>query len=120
MFNIFEAKEKSSLLNCSKQCMYMFHLKLPCHNERTIIPLSSKKIFFFVNSSSAEDDIFMNLSLVKKGKKLITRALPLLFQNQVFAIFFVYMRNLALLVTSPRLDMVNNVTSLVSILVGRG
>jgi len=28
-----------------------------------------------------------------------------LFQNQVIAIFFVYIRNLALLVTSPRLDM---------------
>jgi len=52
-----------------------------------------------------EDDIFMNLSLVKKGKKLVTRSLPILFQNHVFAIFFVYIRNLALFTTSPRLEL---------------
>eukprot|EP01119_Soliformovum_irregulare_P003916 TRINITY_DN14956_c0_g1_i2.p1 TRINITY_DN14956_c0_g1~~TRINITY_DN14956_c0_g1_i2.p1 ORF type:complete len:638 (-),score=158.75 TRINITY_DN14956_c0_g1_i2:408-2321(-) len=53
----------------------------------------------------AEDDIFVNLSLVQKGKKLITRALPLLFQPQIVAVFSSYLRNLALLVSSPRIEM---------------
>jgi hypothetical protein len=48
----------------------------------------------------------INLSLVQKGKKMAVRALPLLFQHQLVGVYFTYLRNLALLVSSPRLSMV--------------
>jgi hypothetical protein len=61
---------------------------------------------FMLTANSVEDEMFVSLSLIHKGKKLIARALRILFPGHVLAIFFVYMRNLAAFVTSPRIEMV--------------
>lgn len=58
-----------------------------------------------------QDETFINFMLVQKGKRLLVRTLPLLFQNHIFAIFFVFMRNLGIVVTSPRLQMDINSTN---------
>jgi hypothetical protein len=68
-------------------------------------------LFFLVHSvvfsSSPEDEIFITFTIAQKGKKLLARAIPILYQNQILSIFFVYLRNLAKVVTSPRIDQVN-------------
>jgi hypothetical protein len=56
---------------------------------------------------SPEDEIFINMSVIEKGRKMVTRAFTLLFPAQVFAIFFAYMRNLAVFVTNPRTENVS-------------
>lgn len=48
----------------------------------------------------------MSLTFVHKGRKLLVRALPLLFQDHVLSIFFVFLRNFAALVGNPRIEMV--------------
>lgn len=51
-----------------------------------------------------EDEIFINMSFISKGKRLIIRTLPLLFPYQLFAILYAYLRNIYLIVTSPRIE----------------
>lgn len=71
---------------------------------------------------SGEDEIFINMTIIEKGRKLVTRGLPLLFPNQIFAIFFTYMRNLAIFLTNQRTEqeiegtqpIVNYIVSIVS------
>jgi len=52
-----------------------------------------------------EDEILMSLAFVHKGRNLLVRALPILFQDHVLSIFFVFLRNFAALVASPRIEM---------------
>lgn len=67
------------------------------------LPLSLSLCLALTLSSSPEDEQFMDILFVKKGKKLLVRALPLLFQQHVLGVFFALMRNLPMLVTQSRL-----------------
>ncbi|PRP75308.1 hypothetical protein PROFUN_05619 [Planoprotostelium fungivorum] len=73
-----------------------------------------------------EDAILLNVSLVQKGKKLVVRSLPLLFSSHLLHIYNVYIRNLALFSSSPRLvfdldlsnqlfSHIHNITALASV-----
>jgi hypothetical protein len=52
----------------------------------------------------SEDEVFINMSFISKGKRLIMRSLPLLFPYQLFAVLYAYLRNCYLIVTSPRIE----------------
>lgn len=51
-----------------------------------------------------EDEIFLNFLIVHKGRQAVVRALPLLFQPHVLAIFFVFMRNMSLILALPQMN----------------
>lgn len=58
-----------------------------------------------------QDETFIQFILVRKGRQILARSIPLLFRDHLIFIFFQFMRNLALVTGSPKLDSENPVTS---------
>eukprot|EP01117_Protostelium_nocturnum_P007036 TRINITY_DN2521_c0_g1_i1.p1 TRINITY_DN2521_c0_g1~~TRINITY_DN2521_c0_g1_i1.p1 ORF type:complete len:882 (-),score=351.37 TRINITY_DN2521_c0_g1_i1:282-2927(-) len=79
------------------ESLHIFSVPFGTLPQRTQLPEEQPFIY-------QEDSVLLNISLVQKGKKLVVRTLPLLFQAQLINIYNVFMRNLAIFASSPRLE----------------
>jgi len=58
-----------------------------------------------------QDETFIQFMFVHKGRQILARSIPLLFRDHLVYISFQFMRNLALIVGSPKLDSESVITA---------
>lgn len=94
-FNIQQIRQKREEL--TQELFKSLNVNIPQNlmpNQRMPTPNDVPGMLHFY----PEDELFISLLLVHKGKKLILRCLPVMYPNQVLAVFYSIMRNFSILV----------------------
>jgi len=94
-FNMQQIRQKRDEL--TQELFKSLNVNIPQNlmpNQRMGTPNELPGILHFY----PEDELFISLLLVHKGKKLILRCLPVMYPNQVLAVFYSIMRNFSILV----------------------